>query len=179
MILGAPYTCAIDMWSLGCIVTELLTGLPLLPGEEEQDQVLPWHYDCLSLFLLFLFNFSTPMYTTPPPRWPCVWSCWASLHPSSSVGEEGATSSSHQRVSQGTSTAPVGYWYCTTSWTSMPESTGSGTEHFSYRPDCTLHCAFTFHCIVKVLYTALCRYCTLHYADTASSECPEKVLIKS
>lgn len=39
VILGAPYTCAIDMWSLGCIVTELLTGLPLLPGEEEQDQM--------------------------------------------------------------------------------------------------------------------------------------------
>lgn len=30
---------AIDMWSLGCILAELLTGLPLLPGEDEADQL--------------------------------------------------------------------------------------------------------------------------------------------
>ena len=29
----------IDMWSLGCILAELLTGYPLLPGEDENDQV--------------------------------------------------------------------------------------------------------------------------------------------
>jgi dual specificity tyrosine-phosphorylation-regulated kinase 2/3/4 len=29
----------IDMWSLGCILAELLTGYPLLPGEDEGDQV--------------------------------------------------------------------------------------------------------------------------------------------
>lgn len=29
----------IDMWSLGCILAELLTGFPLLPGEDEADQL--------------------------------------------------------------------------------------------------------------------------------------------
>ena len=33
VILGAKYGMAIDMWSLGCILAELLTGYPLLPGE--------------------------------------------------------------------------------------------------------------------------------------------------
>ncbi len=27
------------MWSLGCILAELLTGYPLLPGEDEADQL--------------------------------------------------------------------------------------------------------------------------------------------
>lgn len=30
---------SIDMWSFGLIVAELLTGLPLLPGADENDQV--------------------------------------------------------------------------------------------------------------------------------------------
>lgn len=29
----------IDMWSLGCILAELHTGYPLLPGEDEADQL--------------------------------------------------------------------------------------------------------------------------------------------
>ena len=32
VILGLPYEMAIDMWSLGCILAELLTGCPLFPG---------------------------------------------------------------------------------------------------------------------------------------------------
>jgi len=39
VILGAPYGPGIDMWSLGCILVELLVGCPLLPGEDEQDQM--------------------------------------------------------------------------------------------------------------------------------------------
>lgn len=39
MILGAKYGMPIDMWSLGCILAELLTGYPLLPGEDENDQL--------------------------------------------------------------------------------------------------------------------------------------------
>ena len=39
IILGIPYTPAIDMWSLGCILAELYTGYPLFPGESEKDQL--------------------------------------------------------------------------------------------------------------------------------------------
>ncbi|KAI9683094.1 MAG: dual specificity protein kinase yak1 [Trizodia sp. TS-e1964] len=39
VLLGLPYTSAIDMWSLGCIVVELFLGLPLFPGSSEYNQV--------------------------------------------------------------------------------------------------------------------------------------------
>lgn len=39
VILGAKYGMPIDMWSLGCILAELLTGYPLYPGEDEGDQL--------------------------------------------------------------------------------------------------------------------------------------------
>ncbi|PIO61137.1 kinase domain protein [Teladorsagia circumcincta] len=39
VILGSKYGMPIDMWSLGCILAELLTGYPLLPGEDENDQL--------------------------------------------------------------------------------------------------------------------------------------------
>ncbi|XP_048882903.1 dual specificity tyrosine-phosphorylation-regulated kinase 4-like isoform X2 [Brienomyrus brachyistius] len=39
VILGHPYSMAIDMWSLGCILAELYTGYPLFPGESEVDQM--------------------------------------------------------------------------------------------------------------------------------------------
>ena len=39
VILGAKYGMPIDMWSLGCILAELLTGYPLFPGEDEADQL--------------------------------------------------------------------------------------------------------------------------------------------
>ncbi|KAG1447919.1 hypothetical protein G6F56_009106 [Rhizopus delemar] len=38
VILGLSYNTAIDMWSLGCIVAELHTGVPLFPGKSEQEQ---------------------------------------------------------------------------------------------------------------------------------------------
>jgi dual specificity tyrosine-phosphorylation-regulated kinase 1 len=37
--MGLHYTQAIDMWSLGCIVVELLTGAALFTGSDEADQV--------------------------------------------------------------------------------------------------------------------------------------------
>ncbi|KAI1751452.1 kinase-like domain-containing protein [Xylaria castorea] len=39
VLLGLPYSSAIDMWSLGCIVVELFLGLPLFPGSSEYNQV--------------------------------------------------------------------------------------------------------------------------------------------
>jgi serine/threonine protein kinase len=39
VILGLPYSMAIDMWSLGCILAELYTGYPLFPGENEVEQL--------------------------------------------------------------------------------------------------------------------------------------------
>ena len=38
-MLGIPYTPAIDMWSLGCIMAELYIGYPIFPGESENDQM--------------------------------------------------------------------------------------------------------------------------------------------
>jgi len=39
IILVIPYTTAIDMWSFGCILTELCTGIPIFPGESEHEQL--------------------------------------------------------------------------------------------------------------------------------------------
>ena len=39
IILGIPYTTGIDMWSFGCILVELYTGIPIFPGESENEQL--------------------------------------------------------------------------------------------------------------------------------------------
>ena len=39
VILGLQATCAIDMWSLGCVAAELLLGTPLFQGAGEYDQL--------------------------------------------------------------------------------------------------------------------------------------------
>ncbi|KAJ0411981.1 hypothetical protein ATCC90586_009938 [Pythium insidiosum] len=39
VLLGIPYTGAIDVWSLGCIAVEMFLGLPLFPGVSEHDQL--------------------------------------------------------------------------------------------------------------------------------------------
>lgn len=39
IILGAQYTQAIDVWSLGCLAAELCMGKPLFPGEDERHQI--------------------------------------------------------------------------------------------------------------------------------------------
>ena len=54
MILGLPFNEAIDMWSLGFVMAELLLGWPLYPGSSEYDQVLLFvniHY-----FIMILYN---------------------------------------------------------------------------------------------------------------------------
>lgn len=41
MIFGATdYTAAIDVWSAGCVIAELLLGQPLFPGESGVDQLV-------------------------------------------------------------------------------------------------------------------------------------------
>ena len=40
VMLGIPYTQAIDIWSFGCILVELYIGYPIFPGEDEQEQFL-------------------------------------------------------------------------------------------------------------------------------------------
>ncbi|UMM20509.1 hypothetical protein L5515_015758 [Caenorhabditis briggsae] len=39
VILGLPFSEAIDMWSLGCVIAELFLGWPLYPGSSEYDQI--------------------------------------------------------------------------------------------------------------------------------------------
>ena len=41
ILLGSrQYTSAIDMWSIGCIFAEMISGYPIFPGQNEQDQLL-------------------------------------------------------------------------------------------------------------------------------------------
>ena len=39
VLLGNYYSCAIDMWSLGCIAAELFLGIPIFPGANEYNQL--------------------------------------------------------------------------------------------------------------------------------------------
>lgn len=41
------YGYSIDMWSVGCIVSEILTGTPLFPGSDKNDQIA-----CISKYLM-------------------------------------------------------------------------------------------------------------------------------
>ena len=52
IILGIPYTSAIDMWSFGCIIAELYSGYPIFPGEDEVEQLA---------YIMEIYN-------TPPPE---------------------------------------------------------------------------------------------------------------
>lgn len=36
-MLGCPYEFGVDMWSLGCIIYELIAGSPLFPAKDENE----------------------------------------------------------------------------------------------------------------------------------------------
>lgn len=55
VVLEAPYTCCIDMWSFGCLLAELFVGAPLFPGESESE-LLCLFMECLGLPPLHLLN---------------------------------------------------------------------------------------------------------------------------
>eukprot|EP00906_Rhabdomonas_costata_P036151 RCo050739 len=40
VILGLPYSCAIDMWSLGAMLVEMHTGQPVFDGKNEAEQLI-------------------------------------------------------------------------------------------------------------------------------------------
>jgi len=40
IVLGLPYSTAIDVWSFACILAELYTGFPLFPAETEDDLMI-------------------------------------------------------------------------------------------------------------------------------------------
>lgn len=37
VVLGLPYSHSIDMWSLGCVIFEMVNGTPLFPGQDENE----------------------------------------------------------------------------------------------------------------------------------------------
>ncbi|KAL0214636.1 hypothetical protein P9112_006820 [Eukaryota sp. TZLM1-RC] len=39
LLLGIPYTSAVDIWATGCVMAELATGEPLFPGDSDVDQL--------------------------------------------------------------------------------------------------------------------------------------------
>ena len=41
---GLDLTCAIDMWSFGCMVYEMYYGVPLFGGKNENDMIRRYHY---------------------------------------------------------------------------------------------------------------------------------------
>ena len=37
---NADYSCSIDVWSVGCVIAELMLGQPIFPGESGVDQLV-------------------------------------------------------------------------------------------------------------------------------------------
>lgn len=37
VVLGSPYSHPIDMWSLGCVLFEMVNGSPLFPAQDENE----------------------------------------------------------------------------------------------------------------------------------------------
>ena len=39
IVMGLPYDCAVDMWSFGCIISELALGRPIFPSRDENEHL--------------------------------------------------------------------------------------------------------------------------------------------
>jgi len=61
VILGLPYSVAIDMWSLGCILVEMHTGEPLFSGSDQYDQMSKI-VEVLGMVPSHMIDRSTPKY---------------------------------------------------------------------------------------------------------------------
>lgn len=46
IVLGMPYNTAADMWSVGCIVAEMVMGRPLFPAVDENELI-----ECFQMML--------------------------------------------------------------------------------------------------------------------------------
>ena len=44
VVLGIPYNSQLDMWSVGCIVYELVSGAVLFPAENDESELLEYWY---------------------------------------------------------------------------------------------------------------------------------------
>ena len=65
LLLGAKeYSTAIDMWSLGCIMAELLSKEPLFTGKNEIDQLHKVHGVWFTLFCLLSLHQSVKSNST-------------------------------------------------------------------------------------------------------------------
>ena len=56
IVLGNKYDHGVDIWSLGCIIYELITGKPLFPAKDEND--------LLALFILTIGNIPDELITS-------------------------------------------------------------------------------------------------------------------
>jgi hypothetical protein len=39
VLVGHPYSCTVDIWAVGCILAEMVSGAPLFPGTSHLDQI--------------------------------------------------------------------------------------------------------------------------------------------
>jgi len=56
---GQHYSTSVDIWSIGCIFAELISGQPLFPGDSEIDQIYNiFRFFFFAFFFIFIFLFS-------------------------------------------------------------------------------------------------------------------------